>query len=94
MQWWIQGRGLGPPLFFDQNEARRTEKNFFGDRPPPYLKVWIHRHCHVSRCQSPSLQNSITDADHDCRSSIKYFVEYNILGCQKGIKSDISLKQT
>ena len=91
MQWQIQGRG--PPLFFDQNEARRAEKSFFGDRTPPslYLKVWI-RHCHVPRCQSPSLQNSITDADHDCRSPIKYFVEHNIPGCQGGIKSNISLK--
>ena len=37
-QWRIQGRGPGgpgPPLFFDQNETRRAEKNFFGDRPPP-----------------------------------------------------------
>ena len=37
LQWRIQGRGPGgpgPPLFFDQNEARRTEKNFFGDRAP------------------------------------------------------------
>ena len=24
----------GPPLFFDQNEAPRAEKNFFADRPP------------------------------------------------------------
>ena len=29
--------GPGPPLFFDQNEARRAEKNFLGDRPPPPL---------------------------------------------------------
>ena len=50
--------GAGPPLFLDQNEARRAEKNFFeacphplspglDDRPtpppPPYVKVWI---CH------------------------------------------------
>ena len=47
----------GPPLLFsflDQTEARRAEKNFFGNRPPlsqglddrapPYLKVWIG-HC-------------------------------------------------
>ena len=27
-------RGLGPPLFLDQPEARRAEKNYFGDRPP------------------------------------------------------------
>ena len=30
-----------PPLFLDQTEARRAEKSFFGDRAPPYLKVWI-----------------------------------------------------
>ena len=49
--------GAASPLFFDQNEARRAEKNVFGDqaphlsqglddrRPPPlYLKVWIS-HC-------------------------------------------------
>ena len=46
---------LGPPLFLDQTQARRAEKNLFEDRPPPlfqglddrappYLKVWIH-HC-------------------------------------------------
>ena len=34
MQWRIQGRGPGPPLFSDQNEARMAEKKFFGDRPP------------------------------------------------------------
>ena len=35
-----------PPLFLDQNEARRAEKMFFWDwlPPSPYLKVWI-RHC-------------------------------------------------
>ena len=44
-QWRIQGRGPGglPPLFFDQNEARGAEKNFFGDCPPPhpYLSLWM-----------------------------------------------------
>ena len=42
-QWRIQGRGLGglgPPLFLDQTEARRAEKNCFGDQTPhPYL--WV-----------------------------------------------------
>ena len=42
-----RGGDREPPLFFDQNEARRAENNFLGDRPlppppPPYLKVWIH----------------------------------------------------
>ena len=31
MQWLIQGI---PPLFLDQTEDRRVEKNFFGDVPP------------------------------------------------------------
>ena len=47
-------RGARSPLFFDQNEARRAEKNFFWDRAPslshglddrpppsPYLKDWM-----------------------------------------------------
>ena len=37
IQWGIQGRGPGDPglpLFLDQTETRRAEKNFFGDRPP------------------------------------------------------------
>ena len=60
IQWRIQGRspgGPGLPLFLDQTETRRAEKNFFGERPrlskglddldpPPYLKVWIW-HCYL-----------------------------------------------
>ena len=55
------GKGPGgarsPPLiFFFQNEARRAEKIYFGDRrpplsqglddqpPPPYLMVWIRHY--------------------------------------------------
>ena len=43
MQWRIQGGGGGrPPLFLDQTEAQRAEKNFFAYRtPPPYLRFWI-----------------------------------------------------
>ena len=26
--------GIGPPLFLDQTEARKAEKNLFGDRFP------------------------------------------------------------
>ena len=28
-------------LFLDQTEARRAEKNLFGDPLPPYLRVWM-----------------------------------------------------
>ena len=41
IQWRIQGRvpgGAGLPLFLDQTETRRAEKNFFGERPPPLSK--------------------------------------------------------
>ena len=44
-------RGPAPPLFLDQNEARRADKKNFESAPPylrvwmtappPYLKVWI-----------------------------------------------------
>ena len=37
-QWRIQGRGPGSPLFSDQTEARRADKIFLGDRPPPLSK--------------------------------------------------------
>ena len=30
-----------PPLVLDQTEARRAEKIFLEDRPPPYLRVWM-----------------------------------------------------
>ena len=30
-------RGGWPPLLFDQTEAQRAEKNYFGDSPPPTL---------------------------------------------------------
>ena len=33
--------GPGPPLFLDQNEGRRAEKNSFGGRAHPYLWVWM-----------------------------------------------------
>ena len=57
-QWWIQGtrgRPSTPLLFFNQNEARRAEKNFFWrltpptPAPPPHLKVWIYH------CNTPSI---------------------------------------
>ena len=50
--------GSPPPLFLDQNEARRRAKKVFWETdppclrvwmtpPPPYLKVWIG-HCDIS----------------------------------------------
>ena len=32
---------LPPPLFLDQTEARRAEKNSFGDWAAPFLRVWM-----------------------------------------------------
>ena len=29
------------PLFVDQTEARRAEKKFLSDSPPPFLRVWM-----------------------------------------------------
>ena len=34
-------RGAGPPLFLDQNEARRAKKFWGGDHRPPCLRVWM-----------------------------------------------------
>ena len=34
------GGGPVPPLFLDQTEAQRAEKNFF-QTVPPYLRVWM-----------------------------------------------------
>ena len=30
-----------PPLFLDQNEARRAEKCFCEDAPPVYVRAWM-----------------------------------------------------
>ena len=29
--------GIAPSLFLDKTDARRAEKNFLGDRPPPRI---------------------------------------------------------
>ena len=36
-----RGRARVPRLFLDQTEARKVEKIFFGDRAPPFLRVWM-----------------------------------------------------
>ena len=33
--------GPEPPLFLDQTEARRAERNFLRDPAPAYLRVWM-----------------------------------------------------
>ena len=63
LQWLIQGGPGDPlPLFLDQTEVRRAEKNFLETVPPlfkglddlppspRYLKVWI-RHCTLRQKQ-------------------------------------------
>ena len=39
--WGAAGGARVPPLFFDQNEARRAEKIFLETGRPPYLRVWM-----------------------------------------------------
>ena len=72
--------GPGPPLFFDQNEARRAEKNFFADRAPPYLRVWfsklevaqnLHSWEYVTICERFGLLNISKNLPH-----VKYFNTY------------------
>ena len=53
--WRIRGgtRDQGSPLFLDQTEGRRAEKNFFGDRPPPPLPPYL-RVCKLRGRGEPS----------------------------------------
>ena len=44
------GEGPGPPLFLDQTEPRKAQKNFSGD-PPVYLRVWMTASHPRSLCQ-------------------------------------------
>ena len=49
-----------PPLFFDQNEARRTGKRFYGDRPPPLSQGLADRAPHLSEGLDPPLSSHIS----------------------------------
>ena len=49
-------------LFLDQTEARRAKKIFFGDRPPPYIRVWITPYPPLSQGVDPALLCTITYA--------------------------------
>ena len=68
-------RGPEPsPLFLDQTEAQRGKKNFLGDRPLPYLRVWMtvpppHPHTLISRSGSATAKNM-----SPLQSNILYFL--------------------
>ena len=67
--------GPGLPLVLDQTEARRAEKIFLEDRPPPYLRVWMTSpplshgldpalHAHVQQTQRSEQRVFITTRFH------------------------------
>ena len=81
------GPGARPPLFLEQNEAQRAEKNFLETGPPvtsesgwppppppPHLKVWI-RHCSLITEGSvgfwPPVLVSSGSADKSACSTVK-----------------------
>ena len=37
----MEDPGEDPPLFLDQTETQRAEKNFFQDHLPLYPRVWM-----------------------------------------------------
>ena len=52
--------GPGLPLFLDQTETRRAEKNFFSRPPPsPYLRVWMTAPPPLSKGLDPPLQGML-----------------------------------
>ena len=48
-------RGGWPPLLFDQTEAQRAEKNYFGDSPPALSQGLDDRAPSLSECLDPPL---------------------------------------
>ena len=50
--------GFLPPLFLDQTEARRAEKNFW-ETTPPYLRVWMTAPPPLSEALDPPLVSNI-----------------------------------
>ena len=53
------GEGTGgptpPPPFLDQSEARRSEKNFFGDQAPAFQRVWMTPPTPLSQGPDPAV---------------------------------------
>ena len=81
------GKGPGgpaPPLFLDQTEARRAEKVFLGDRPPPpYLRVWMtvppwseghfyKEKCSFSMAKTFSGVNGVPSSGHSKPTDVRY----------------------
>ena len=48
------------PFFLDQNEARKAEKIFLGDNPPPFLRVWMTDPLPLSQGLDPALNHKVS----------------------------------
>ena len=90
-QWRSQGRGRVAhpqytPLFLDQTEARRAEKTFFGECPPPappYLRVWMTTP-HISQVVGDEAKMAARETSHrlviqDCEDSQRALQKQEIL---------------
>ena len=66
-----------PPLFLDQSEARRAEKNFLQIAPPPFLRVWM-----TTTPPPPLISRSGSGTVVNMKS---YFVNWIHFTCSKNI---------
>ena len=74
------GEGPGgpvPPLLLDQNEVRGAKKSFFGDRPPPYIRVWMTAAPHPSQGLDPALFSMCLQ--HDLTKSGIIWVDFRLV---------------
>ena len=81
IQWRLHGRGLGDPdspLFLDQNEARRAEKNFFEAAAPPPPPP-----------SPPSLQTLSTSSFSSINVTYLYRVFQNRQKISKGLNTSL-----
>ena len=68
-------RGPEPsPLFLDQTEAQRGKKIFLGDRPLPYLRVWMTVPPPTPTPLSQGLDLPLPKTCHLCR--VIYYIFY------------------
>ena len=77
--WRFPGRGPGgpaPPLFFDQNEARRAEKIFLETVPPPSL-ISAHPLPLSEGLDQPLLRNKTISKTTALRKQI-FFPQFNV----------------